>query len=297
LGILKFNRVTRERLHEGGLSGRTLGEHLQKEGIARKVAKDFVLPMAGAIWSAPDGRIVEFPAETFARFYENHGLLSVRDQPQWYFIPGGSQTYVQAFMKDFKGRIVPECPVAHVRRTETGVALKLPNDSEEYFDRVVIASHADEALKLLSDPSPEEVQLLSPWKYSANYTVLHRDVSFLPPNRRAWASWNYIREADAADEDPVSLTYDMTRLQRLQTSEQYCVTLNPKKTISAENVIRGIQYSHPVYTFEAIATQAVLARLNGQRNTYFCGSYFGYGFHEDAVRAATDVSTLFGIAL
>jgi predicted NAD/FAD-binding protein len=297
LGILKFNRVTRERLHEGKLSGCTLGEHLRKEGIREKVAKDFVLPMAGAVWSAPDGRIMEFPAETFARFYENHGLLSVRNQPQWYFIPGGSQTYVKAFIKDFKGRIITECPVAHVMRTETGVFLKLPDGSEEIFDRVVIAAHADEALKILADPSPEEVRLLSAWRYSANHTVLHHDIAFMPPNRRAWASWNYIREADAHDDDPVTLTYDMTRLQRLQASERYCVTLNPQKPVSAERVIREIHYTHPIYSFEAIATQEELARLNGYKNTYFCGSYFGYGFHEDAVRAASNVGTLFGIAL
>jgi len=295
LGILKFNRVTRERLHEGKLSGCTLGEHLQKEGIREKVAKDFVLPMAGAVWSAPDGRIVEFPAETFARFYENHGLLSVKDQPQWYFIPGGSQMYVKAFMKSFTGSIIPKCPVSHVRRTETGVALRLPDGSEEHFDSVVIAAHADDALKLLADPSPEEGRLLSQWKYSPNQTVLHRDISFMPPNSRAWASWNYVRETDAHDEDPVTLTYDMTRLQHLKASERYCVTLNPQKPVSPERVIREISYTHPIYSFEAIETQAELAQLNGKRKTYFCGSYFGYGFHEDAVRAGSNVGALFGI--
>jgi predicted NAD/FAD-binding protein len=297
LGILTFNRVTRERLHEGKLSGCTLGEHLQNEGIREKVVKNFVLPMAGAIWSAPDGRIVEFPAETFARFYENHGLLSVRDQPQWYFIPGGSQAYVKAFMKSFTGKIIPKCPVSQVRRTETGVILKLPDGSEEHFDRVVIAAHADDALKLLADPSPEETRLLSQWKYSANHTVLHRDIDFMPPNKRAWASWNYIRERDALDEDPVTLTYDMTRLQRLKVSERYCVTLNPQKLVSAERVIREIDHTHPIFSFEAINTQAELTRLNGNRKTYFCGSYFGYGFHEDAVRAGSNVGRLFGIDL
>jgi predicted NAD/FAD-binding protein len=284
-------------LHQGKLSGCTLGEHLKKEGIREKVAKDFVLPMAGAIWSAPDGRIVEFPAETFARFYENHGLLSVKDQPQWYFIPGGSQTYVKAFMKSFTGKIITKCPVSHVRRTETGVALKLADGFEEQFDHVVIAAHADEALKLLADPSPEEERLLSQWKYSANHTVLHRDISFMPSNRRAWASWNYVREADAHDEDPVTLTYDMTRLQCLQASERYFVTLNPQKPISADRIIREIGYTHPIYSFAAINSQTELSLLNGKRNTYFCGSYFGYGFHEDAVRAGSNVGSLFGIDL
>lgn len=296
-GILKFNRVTRECLHQGRLSRLTLGEHLQREGMSREVAKDYVLPLAGAIWSAPDVRIAEFPAETFARFYDNHGLLSLLDHPQWYFIPGGSHTYVKAFLKNFRGSVVSDCPITQVRRTREGVSLRLPDGSEERFDRVVIATHADEALSLLSDPSPEEVRLLGPWKYSLNETVLHRDVSFLPGSRSIWASWNYVREADAGDNDPVTLTYNMTRLQRLQAKESYCVTLNPGRPVSREHIIREIMYTHPLYSFEAIATQAELARLNGARNTYFCGSYFGYGFHEDAVRSGCEVGKLFGITL
>lgn len=204
---------------------------------------------------------------------------------------------MRAFIAGFTGRIIRQCPVTHVRRTETGVVLTLPDGSEEHFDRVVIAAHADEALRLLSDPSPEETRLLSPWTYSLNRTVLHRDISFLLPNQRAWASWNYIREADSKDDDPVSLTYDMTRLQCLQTQQRYCVTLNPRRPIGAGHTIREIMYTHPVYTFEAIATQSELDRLNGERHTFFCGSYFGHGFHEDAARSACRVAALFGIEL
>jgi len=296
-GILRFNAVTRKRLNEGALTGITLGAHLEKEGIARKVAKEFVLPMAGAIWSAPDGRIAEFPAETFARFYENHGLLSLTEHPQWYFIEGGSQTYVRAFLKGFRGKAVPNSEIDSIRRLPSEVRIKRRGGDEESFDRVIIATHADEALRILSDPSPEETRLLSPWWYSANDTVLHRDTTFLPMNQRAWACWNYRREAETGDDDPVTLTYDMTRLQRLQTQARYCVTLNPSKAIAAEHLIRRIPYTHPIYSFASLETQKDLSRLNGKNGTFFCGSYFGYGFHEDAVRSAVEVGRLLGIEL
>lgn len=160
-GILKFNNVTRKRLHEGHLAGLTLGEHLKREKITRKVAKEFVLPMAGAIWSAPDGKISDFPAETFARFYENHGLLSITDHPQWYYVTGGSQSYVKAFLKGFTGTVHTDCPISRIRRSDSGVIIQLPGGDEKRYDRVVIAAHADEALGMLSDPSPEERRLLS----------------------------------------------------------------------------------------------------------------------------------------
>lgn len=296
-GIIKFNAVTRRRLHEGTLDGLTLGQHLEKEGIAKKVAREFVLPMAGSIWSAPDGKIADFPAVTFARFYENHGLLSLTEHPQWYFISGGSQSYVRAFLKDFKGEVFANSAVAGIRREASRVAVVLPGTGDVFYDRVIIAAHADDALKLLSDPSPEEKKLLLAWTYSKNNTVLHRDISYLPQNQRAWASWNYIREEGTDIDAPVTLTYDMTRLQCLNTKERYCVTLNPARSIPQASVIRQIDYTHPVYNFESLSSQKELGRLNGVRNTYFCGSYFGYGFHEDAVRSAVDVGRMFSIDL
>lgn len=296
-GLLRFNRITRRRLHEGALSGITLGQHLEREGFGDAVARSFVLPMAGAIWSAPDGDIRSFPAETFARFYENHGLLSLRDHPQWYYVAGGSQTYVRTFLRGFQGKVCVSTPVGAVERTKDAVIVKLPGNEQRY-DCVVIATHADEALRLLADPSPDEVRLLSAWRYASNRTILHRDVSFLPANRRAWASWNYIRPAGGRETDPVTLTYDMTRLQHLPVEAgRLCVTLNPWKEIAPAAVVRSLVYSHPVFTFDSLATQSQLPTLNGKRRTYFCGSYFGYGFHEDAVRSAVDVARRFGIEL
>lgn len=295
-GILRFNRLTRERLHEGALKGLTIDEHLRRESISDIVAKAFVLPMAGAIWSAPDGSIREFPVESFARFYENHGLLSLSDHPQWYYVEGGSQTYVRTFLKTFAGRVLTSCPVKAVVRDDQGVVLKLQN-AEERFDKVVIAAHADQAFRMLSDPTDHETRLLSVWEYAPNQTILHRDHSFLPPIQRAWASWNYTRTSDNRNEARVTLTYDMTRLQCLPVKDRICVTLNPWKPVSQKKTIRELQYDHPMYNFDALRSQAELPSLSGQKNTYFCGSYFGYGFHEDAVRSAVEIGKLFDIGL
>jgi predicted NAD/FAD-binding protein len=253
--------------------------------------------MAAAIWSTPDARMMDFPAESFFRFMENHGLLSVSDQPQWYCVEGGSHAYVKAFLHGFKGRVFTDRPVECIRRSETGAVLAFAGGKEETFDKVVIAAHADEALNLLTDPSPEETACLSPWSYNRNTVVLHTDASFLSENPRARASWNYLREKDASPEAPVMLTYHMNRLQGLRTENDYCVTLNPLRPVETSRIIRELVYTHPMYAAEAVATQRSLPALNGRRHTFFCGSYFGYGFHEDALRSGLHVAETFGISL
>jgi predicted NAD/FAD-binding protein len=257
----------------------------------------YLIPMAAAIWSTPDARMMDFPAESFFRFMENHGLLSVSDQPQWYTVEGGSHAYVKAFLKGFAGRVFTHRPVEHIRRTKFGPVLTFVDGGEEGYDEVVIATHADEALGLLSDPSPAETACLSPWSYNRNSTVLHTDASFIPENPRARASWNYLREKDASREAPVTLTYYMNRLQGLRTAEDYCVTLNPCRPVEQSRIIRELVYHHPIYTAEAVATQPSLPGLNGRQHTFFCGSYFGYGFHEDALRSGVQVAEAFGIHL
>ena len=235
--------------------------------------------------------------ESFARFYENHGLLSAREHPQWYFISGGSQSYVRTFLETFSGEALPGTPASSIRRHESGVSITLMEGGTREFDAVVIAAHADEALQLLEDPSAEEQDLLSPWKYSSNQVFLHRDTSLLPPNLRARSSWNTIREEGHTTQSPITVTYDMNRLQKLQSRSTYCVTLNPARPVKKEQVIESIAYTHPVFSFAAMDTQSGLNRLNGHRNTWFCGSYFGYGFHEDAVRSSVEVGRRFGVEL
>lgn len=295
--ILRFFRKTRRALKTHRIQNITLGEFIQQEGFSARFAEQYVIPMAAAIWSEPDGVMTEFPMETFARFFDNHGLLSVKNHPQWYYVSGGSHTYVNAFLKGFTGTIFTEKAVQSIRRNENSVQLNFQDGTHETADRVVIAAHADEALSMLGDPSPDERRLLSPWRYSRNRVFLHTDSSFLPPVIKARGSWNYIREDRTDPKAPITLTYDMNRLQNLKTKNSYCVTLNPKKKIPERFIVKEMEYTHPEYTFQSLATQPELKNLNGKRNTCFCGSYFGYGFHEDAVRSASAVAELFGITL
>jgi len=297
LGIQRFCSRTQRLFEQGKLGGLTLGEFARREGFRRDVIEQFVVPMASAIWSASEAKTMEFPMESFARFYSNHGLLSLWDHPTWYYIPGGSRTYVRAFLEAFRGRVRPSCPVAAVRRTDRGVALKLADGAEESYDAVVIAAHADEAFRMLADPSPEETRLLGAWSYSENRTVLHRDTSWLPANRRAWASWNYRHAPSVPKTFPATVTYYMNHLQHLDARGHYCVTLNPWKPVAPGEVIGDMIYHHPMYTFESMATQPELPSLNGRRSTYFCGAYFGYGFHEDGTRSAVEMARHFDIEL
>jgi uncharacterized protein len=297
LDILRFNRTARRELVFGDLTSFTLGRFLEKYRFSNRFREQYILPMAAAIWSSPDEDVADFPMETFARFFSNHGLLNVRDQPQWYVVKGGSHTYVKAFRERFQGDIVPDAPVRNIRRGTDNVTLNLSDGRQHHLDHVVIATHADEAFQLLQDPTEDEQRLLGAWHYSTNQVILHTDPRFMPSNRRAWASWNYTREAGASTRAPVTLTYHMNRLQGLATRRPYFVTLNPGREIDDAKVIVRLTYTHPMFTFDSLATQPQLAQLNGANRTSYCGSYFGYGFHEDAVRAGTLVAESFGITL
>ena len=297
LGITRLNSKTRQKLNQGQLEGLSLGDYLDREGFSQHLIEAYLIPMAAAIWSTPDVKMMDFPAEAFFRFFENHGLLTLTDQPQWYVVAGGSHAYVKAFLESFTGKVLTNYGITSVRRTDSGPVVRFDDDREEQYDRVVIAAHANEAYRMLADPSPDEIRLLSPWQYANNHTVLHTDISLLPSNRRAWASWNYVKERDVESGSPVTVTYHMNRLQNLKTEKDYCVTLNPVKPIPVNCIIREIEYTHPMFTFDALKTQQDLPGLNGRNNTCFCGSYFGYGFHEDAVRSAVRVAEKFGIDL
>jgi predicted NAD/FAD-binding protein len=297
LEIVRFNRVASRELRQNRLDGLTLGAFLERFRFGPRFRDQYILPMAAAIWSSPDAEVADFPMATFARFFQNHGLLTVRDQPQWYVVKGGSHTYVKAFMARFSGTLQPAAPVAGIRRSQAAVTVRLADGSQASYDHVVIAAHADEAFRLLDDPSEDEKRLLGPWRYSTNRVVLHTDPGFMPSNPRAWASWNYTREAGAPPQAPVTLTYHMNRLQRLQTRQDYFVTLNPGRQIADRHAIKRLTYTHPMFTFATLETQSGLSRLVNRERTSYCGSYFGYGFHEDAVQAAVRVAESFGIAL
>jgi predicted NAD/FAD-binding protein len=297
-GIARFGRRATADLAAGHLAGLTLGQYLDRLGAGRRFRERYLVPMGAAIWSTPGVRMLDFPAESFVRFFGNHGLLSLKDRPRWMTVEGGSHAYVRAFRRIFRGEIVLSAPVEAVVRDSGGVEVRAAGRAAARFDTAVIAAHADDALRLLADPSDDERRLLGAWSYNANRTVLHTDPAALPSQRRAWASWNFLRlRNEQGGTGPVCLSYHMNRLQGLRTEREYCVTLNWPRPFRSGSVIAEMADSHPAFTFDAMASQAAIRHLNGARRTFFCGSYLGYGFHEDAVRASLAVCRNFGLEL
>jgi len=293
--ILRFNKSAAADLHAGRLADVTLGEYLRAGKYSAPFRDFYLIPMGAAIWSTPQSEMLAFPARTFLRFFDNHGLLALKGRPQWRSVPGGSHAYVKEMMKRFKGAVQKKAGIGKIKRSADHVLIRKENGDEHSFDAVVIAAHADEALKMLEDPSHDEKRLLGAWTYTRNATVLHTDDSVMPRRKKAWASWNYTVEGAGDKAGPVTLSYHMNRLQGLATQNQYFVTLNRQKPFPRERVIKEISYTHPSYTLSSLRTQAELPKLNGARRTYFCGSYFGYGFHEDAVKAAVQAAKTLGV--
>ncbi len=295
--IVRFGKVSQRDLATGRLEGLTLQDYVATGDYGEEFVEHYLKPMSAAIWSTSAGRVLDFPARNFIRFYSNHGLLSLKNRPIWQTVTDGSRTYVDKFRRHFNGKVKLNAAVLGVSRQRHGAILKMHDGAQIEFDRVVIATHADQALQLLADATPDEKRLLGSWKYSRNETVLHTDDNVMPPSRNAWASWNYRRGAAHSGNEAVTVTYHMNRLQRLRTKKQYYVTLNCSDLIKEEHVIRRFVYTHLIYSQSAISTQPELVNLNGACHTYFCGSYWGYGFHEDAVRSALSVARHFGIDL
>ena len=295
--IARFCRLSVEDLISGRLKGLSLGDYLSSKRFPGVFSEQYLLPMGAAIWSAPFDEMLRYPAEAFVSFFKNHGLLSLKDRPCWKTLSQRGQSYIQAFTRTFQGKIRTGAIVQSVRRTETGAFLRIGNGEEIPFDRVIIACHGDQALRLLADPSSKESELLGSWKYQKNHTVLHSDPTFLPPSTKAWASWNLLRDPVHEGDSPVCVTYHMNRLQNLRTQLNYFVTLNPTHPIDPSRVHYEVDYEHPIYTQQSMDSQQGIRELSGVRNTYYCGSYLGFGFHEDAVRSAVEVAHALGVDL
>ena len=289
MAILRFNRRALRDLHSGDLEDMTLDKYLDRIRASRRLRRDYLGPMTQAIWSAPESKAMDFPASSFLRFFDHHGLLSRPGTVQWRYIQGGSQTYVQAFQAVFPGRIRLNTPVQAVDRQDPDGPVVRWSDGEERFDSVVMAVHADQALDLLKDADDLENQALAPWQYSQNRTVLHQDPFLMPHNQKAWACWNVLQPAADQTNQEVRVTYWMNKLQRLPAKDQWLVSLNPDQDCAPGTEVYSTVYEHPVYTLESTAAQRLLPSISGRRNTYFCGSYHGYGFHEDGARSAVDV--------
>lgn len=293
--ITRFARAALRDLDAGRLRGLTLREYLDRGGYSQGFVRNYLLPMGAAIWSTRASRMLRFPAETLVRFFRNHGLLSFKDRPRWQTIVGGSHQYLRAFTSRFPGEIRLGTRIEAVERHEDRISLRHKDGSREEFDQVVFATHADQVLPLLADPSDEERRLFGAWSYEKNRVLLHTDESVMPPLRRAWASWNYTREALGDERTALSMTYYMNKLQGLRTERSYLVTLNRARPVNERAILRELVYTHPLYTPESLATQEPLRALSGNRRTWFAGSYLGYGFHEDAVRSALAVARRFAI--
>lgn len=261
----------------------SLDDYLAQKGYCQAFRDDHLLPQAAAIWSTPLAAIREYPAAALIRFFQNHGMMQLFGRGLWRTVEGGSRAYVQALAAAFRGEARTGSRIVDIRRDPAGVALRDAAGRVERFDEVVIAAHGDAALALLDDPSPQERRLLGAFRYSRNLAVLHTDKTLMPRRRRAWTSWNHLGRRDAPEQGCV--TYWMNRLQGLKGAPDLFVTLNPTKSIAPEALLRTEVYDHPLFDAGAIAAQGQLWSLQGVRRTWFCGSYFGHGFHEDALQA------------
>ena len=281
---VRFCRRGSEDLTTGDLGDTTLQEYLDAKRYPEELRSRYIIPMGAALWSAPPLKILQFPARSYLYFLENHGLLSLGTGLSWEHIKGGCQAYVTAWGASMRGvNLRPSTRVRCVERGEDSVKVTLENGEEEMFDAVVIATHADEALALLRDPSQEEQELLGRITYQINCAVLHWDSAVMPSNRNAWASWNYEQESLLAP-DAVCMTYHLNRLQGPRSlSRDYFLTLNRKAPICPEKILMRAAFTHPVFDGDALRSQAQLLRRGVARNTCFAGAYLGYGFHEDAI--------------
>ncbi|MEQ8788843.1 MAG: FAD-dependent oxidoreductase [Pirellulaceae bacterium] len=292
--IVRFNREAPAWLDESD-EELSLGEYLDGRRYARSFVDHYLLPMTAAVWSAPPDRLRGFPARYLFSFFRNHGIFELQNRPPWKTVSGRSRSYVEQLVRPFRDRIRLNTPIASVRRTGDGVEVRPIGEPAERFDHVVLAVHSDQALRMLADPSDDERRILGAMPYQRNKAVLHLDASLLPRRRRAWASWNYHIPADA--DLPVSVTYDLRRLQNIPAPAPILLTLNPTTPLRPELVLRHLEYHHPQYDQRSLAAQRGREAINGRRNTWYCGAYWGYGFHEDGVRSALDVAQAFGKSL
>lgn len=286
--VVRFNKQAVIDLETGNIGPEmTLGHYLEDRNYSRGFIHHYLVPMGAAIWSASTRVMLEFPLGFFVRFFQNHGLLSINNRPQWYVIPGGSHQYLEPLSKPFSESIYCNTHIKRIVRKPDSVELVMENDERRHFDHVVIATHSDQAIKLLADCSVNESRILGSIPYQDNDVVLHYDESLLPENTATWSSWNY-RLTDY-DQTVAVLTYNMNILQRIKAPVQFCVTLNQTRSIDPEKILGQYSYAHPVFSLESDKAQQEWDSINGNNRTWFCGAYWGNGFHEDGVNSALRV--------
>lgn len=270
-----------------------LGEYLASRRYGDAFRDDHLLPMASAIWSAPPVEMLSYPASSFIRFHDNHGLLQIARRPHWETVTGGSRSYVQRLAASFANRIRLDTAICNARRAADGVLVTDSRGLTERYDHLVLATHADQALAALADASEQEKEFLGSFRYSRNLAVLHTDESFMPRRKAIWSSWNYVGTS-RRESGGTSVTYWMNRLQNIASERPLFVTLNPAHPPRAGTLLHSEIYEHPIFDAKAAAAQEKLWLLQGERRTWYCGAYFGSGFHEDGLQAGLAVAEQLG---
>ncbi|WP_174299892.1 NAD(P)/FAD-dependent oxidoreductase [Caulobacter sp. S45] len=292
MDLVRFYREAPTALAALQLQPETLGQLLDRGGYGRAFQEDHLLPQVGAIWSSSAGQARDYPAAPLIRFFENHGLLKIMNRPQWRSVTGGSHSYVQAITRVFSGRIRRGETVRSVRRTAAGVLVRDAAGHEARYDHVVLATHADQALRLLSVATPDERRLLGAFRYSQNVAVLHTDISQMPRRRAAWSAWNHVGLRD--EPNGFCVTYWMNELQGLPKTRDVFVTLNPRTEPDPVKVLGRFDYEHPLFDTASLEAQRQLWSLQGEGCVWFCGAHFGAGFHEDGLQSGLAVAEQLG---
>ncbi len=293
--IMKFNKEAHHYLEQE--TELSLGELLDKMKMGRWFRDYYLLAMGGAIWSTPLSKMLDFPALTFLRFFDNHGLLTVNDQPQWHTVIGGSHEYVKRISQKFSENIKLGCGVEKVKRLKKQIQLIDANGKKESYDQVIFACHSDQALKILDAPTKEEKKLLSAIRYQPNEMVLHSDESFMQKRKNAWSSWVYLSDKREGDERAVGLSYWMNNLQPLKTKKPIIVTLNPAREPDENLVHDRYQFMHPVFDGAAIEAQGKIDSIQGTDRIWYCGAWQRYGFHEDGLLSAVNMAKKMGVSI
>ncbi|MFC3693639.1 NAD(P)/FAD-dependent oxidoreductase [Chenggangzhangella methanolivorans] len=292
--VLRFNKLCRADRAAGLLSGLSLGAWLDRHGLSRRFRDDYLIPMAAAIWSTPAIHVLDFPAESFIAFFDNHKLIDM-NRPIWRTVEGGSRSYVEAISRH-GGEIRRATPVVSIERDRSGVTIVDAAGGQDRFDAVIVAAHTDEALEILAQPTPAERATLGAITYRPNDVVLHRDERLMPKRKAVWSAWNYLgsrRDPEAAGRD-VAVTYWMNALQGLDPDRPLFITLNPPFEPDPAKVFRRFSYAHPQYDKSALAAQRSLPAIQGLNRTWFCGAWAGNGFHEDGLVSGLTVAESLG---
>ncbi len=295
--LMRFYREAPSLIMDPGVQTQTLGEMLANRGYGNAFIYRHLIPMGAAIWSTPADQMLDYPAVTFLRFCQNHGLVQLKDRPQWRTVNGGSREYVNRVCRELGDNLRLNSRIHKIHRRSGKTVVEFLHGGSETFDHVVLACHADQALELLAEPGSEEQRLLTAFPYQRNRALLHTDERLMPRRRAAWASWNYLTNSphnSGGQPDAISVTYWMNSLQHLPPEHPVFVTLNPLEEPTEGKILRSFLYDHPVFNLDSIAAQKELWSLQGRQSTWFCGAYFGYGFHEDGLQSGLAVAEQLG---